>query len=141
MNDIVDEARTWLGVPWVHQGRSRDGIDCAGLAQQVAAAVRGYAFDITNYAAQATDETMLALCAEHMDSVRLNAMEPGDIVVVRFGDQRHMGLIGDYPHGVELSLIHASTYFNKVVEHRLDGVWRRRCLAAFRLRDMRGETS
>lgn len=28
---IVDEARSFLDVPWVHQGRSRHGIDCAGL--------------------------------------------------------------------------------------------------------------
>lgn len=28
---IVDEARTFIDVPWVHQGRSRKGIDCAGL--------------------------------------------------------------------------------------------------------------
>ena len=28
---IVAAARTWLGVPWRHQGRTRQGVDCAGL--------------------------------------------------------------------------------------------------------------
>lgn len=28
---ITAEFRSWLGVPWVHQGRTRHGIDCAGL--------------------------------------------------------------------------------------------------------------
>ena len=35
-NDIVDYARTWLGTRWVHQGRSAQGIDCAGLLIKVA---------------------------------------------------------------------------------------------------------
>lgn len=35
-NDIVDYARTWLGTRWVHQGRSQQGIDCAGLLIKVA---------------------------------------------------------------------------------------------------------
>lgn len=30
-NDIVDYARTWIGVKWKHQGRLETGIDCAGL--------------------------------------------------------------------------------------------------------------
>ncbi len=30
-DDVVQYARTWLGVPWVHQGRSRQGVDCAGV--------------------------------------------------------------------------------------------------------------
>lgn len=35
-DDIVRYARTWLGTRWVHQGRSRQGIDCAGLLIKVA---------------------------------------------------------------------------------------------------------
>lgn len=27
---VVDEARSWEGVPFLHQGRSRNGIDCVG---------------------------------------------------------------------------------------------------------------
>lgn len=35
-DDIVEYARTWMGVRWVHQGRSRQGVDCAGLLIKVA---------------------------------------------------------------------------------------------------------
>jgi cell wall-associated NlpC family hydrolase len=31
LNVIVSAARSWLGVPWRHQGRTRQGVDCAGL--------------------------------------------------------------------------------------------------------------
>ena len=34
-DQIVAEARTWLDVPWRHQGRDRIAIDCAGLLECV----------------------------------------------------------------------------------------------------------
>jgi hypothetical protein len=102
---------------------------------QVARVTHGNTFDLTNYAAQAMDETMLDLCAEHMDAVPLASMQAADVVVIRFENQRHMGIIGDYPADpASLSLIHAYAAARKVVEHRLDSVWRQRCIGAFRLR-------
>lgn len=136
--DIVQEARTYIGTPWVHQGRSRDGVDCLGLASLVARATRGYTFDLTNYAAQASDETMLQLCRQHMQPVPALAREPGDVVVIRYGTQRHMAIVGDHPIAGEQTLIHASSILGKVVEHRLDSRWSRICIATFRLFDLRG---
>lgn len=37
--DVVTEARTWVGVPFYHQGRARTGIDCLGLPVVVASAL------------------------------------------------------------------------------------------------------
>lgn len=137
--DIIEHARGFLGTPWVHQGRSRAGVDCLGLAALTARAVRGYTWDITNYAAQATDETMLQLCAEHMDPVPLARLAPGHVVVIRYQRQRHMAIVGDYAaQPGALSLIHASSIHGKVVEHRLDSRWQRIIIAAFALRDLRG---
>lgn len=132
--DIVAEARTWLGVRWVHQGRSREGVDCAGLPIKVFQAVRGFGEDFTAYTRHASDETMLEICARHMQPVHLDCIAPGDVAVLRFETQRHMGLLGDYPGG-GLSLIHADITKRRVVEHRLDDAWRARLLAAFRWRD------
>lgn len=28
---FIAAARRWIGVPWVHQGRNRHGVDCVGL--------------------------------------------------------------------------------------------------------------
>ena len=30
-DEVVREARTWVGVPFRHQGRSRSGVDCGGI--------------------------------------------------------------------------------------------------------------
>jgi cell wall-associated NlpC family hydrolase len=138
MNDIVLEARTYIGVPWVHQGRSRDGVDCLGLAILVAQTVRGYQFDMRDYAAQAMDETMQAKCLEHMDPIGLSDLAPGNVVVIKFENQRHMAIVGDYPIAGHFSLIHANSKLGKVVEHRLDSVWRRLIMSAWALRDLRG---
>jgi cell wall-associated NlpC family hydrolase len=135
MNDIITESRTYIGVPWVHQGRSRDGVDCLGLAILVAQSVRGYQFDMRDYAAQASDETMQEMCAKHMEPADL---APGNVVVIRFQNQRHMGIIGDYPIEGQISLIHANSKVGKVVEHRLDSVWRRLIMSSWALRDLRG---
>lgn len=131
---VVTEARTWVGVPWVHQGRSRCGVDCAGLVVEVARVTHGNAFDVQNYAAQAHDETMRALCDAHMDPLPVGDLAPGDVVVIRFANQRHMGIVGDYPAPGALSLIHANSKVGAVVEHRLDSVWRRLIMAGYRLR-------
>jgi hypothetical protein len=136
--DIVQEARTYIGTRWVHQGRSRQGLDCLGLASLVAKVTRGYTFDVLNYAAQATDETMLELCRQHMLPVPASERRPGDVVIIRYGNQRHMAIVGDHPIDGEMTLIHASSVFGRVVEHRLDSRWARICIANFRLFDLRG---
>lgn len=118
---IVSEARSWIGTKWKHQGRDRDGVDCAGLVVKVAHSLGISTFDTTEYLRHAKDETMLALCAEHMNKVLVPA--PGDVVVLKYDNARHMGLIADHPSG-GLSLIHAySRAPRKVIEHRFDSQW------------------
>lgn len=31
VEELIEDARSWIGVPYHHQGRSRAGIDCIGL--------------------------------------------------------------------------------------------------------------
>lgn len=128
--DVVAEARTYIGTPWRHQGRSREGIDCAGLVLKVMHAMRVSDFDTSDYSRQAQDETMLELCREHLQPAVFADALPGDVAVMRFGANRHTGFFADYPHG-GLSLIHAfSNYPRRVVEHRFSDDWLRSYKAA-----------
>jgi len=53
------------------------------------------------------------------------------VVLIRFQrNPHHLALVGDYLYG-GLSLIHADSTLGRVVEHRLDEVWRRLIVAAF----------
>jgi uncharacterized protein YijF (DUF1287 family) len=58
-------------------------------------------------------------------------MQPGDIVSIRFGTSvSHLAIVTEYEDG--LGLIHAySSGAAKVVEHRLDEVWRSRIVGCF----------
>jgi cell wall-associated NlpC family hydrolase len=131
--DIVAAARSFIGVRWQHQGRSREGIDCAGLAAEVLKATHGSTYDKTDYPRMATDETMAEVCDKYLLPVDAAQMQPGDIVVFRFGPQRHMAVIGDYVFG-GLSLIHAYALApRKVVEVRFDEKWMSRMVGVWRV--------
>lgn len=123
--EIVTAARGWSGVRWLHQGRSRDGVDCLGLVLVVAHDLGLTDFDTRDYARQAKDESMLEQCREHLVEITRAAARPGDVAVMRFENNRHIGIFGDYVHG-GLSLIHAfSQAPRKVVEHRFSDDWLR----------------
>lgn len=130
---IVTEARTWIGVRWLHQGRTREGVDCAGLVIKVAHELGLSTFDTADYARQAIDEAMLELCRGHLQPIGRQDIRPGDVLVMRFENQRHIGVVGDYIYG-GLSLIHAYAPNRKVVEHRFDSVWMSRVIGCFRFR-------
>lgn len=129
--DVVVEARSYLGVRWLHQGRSRDGLDCAGLVVAIGTACRGLDCPLPDYPRATRDEQMLELAGQHLVAIDKAHMRPGDVVVLAFEKQRHMGLLGDYLYG-GLSLIHAYLPPRKVVEQRLDEVWAARIKQAFR---------
>lgn len=127
--DVVAAARAWVGVRYRHQGRSREGVDCIGLPACVRAELGLVTLDVTDYAARATDESMLNWCRENM--VAVSELLPGDILVMAFGTDRHMAIVGDYPHG-GLSIIHAYLDNRRVVENRLDEVFMARVIGQFR---------
>jgi L-cysteine desulfidase len=54
-DQIVHAARTFVGVPWRHQGRSRMGIDCVGLLVAVAKIIGADHEDKLAYAHEPTN--------------------------------------------------------------------------------------
>jgi cell wall-associated NlpC family hydrolase len=124
-SEIVTTARQFIGCPWRHQGRSREGVDCLGLVLLVAHELALTDFDTRDYARQAKDESMLEQCREHLVEIPRAAARPGDVPLMRFGNNRHIGFFGDYVHG-GLSIIHAFSHSpRKVVEHRFSDDWLR----------------
>lgn len=121
--DIARVARQYLGARWTHQGRAENAMDCAGLIVKVANELGLSKFDKTDYARIATDETMLDICREHLIEVDRADLQEGDIVVMRFGANRHIGIVGLYPYGGH-TVIHAQTMHPRmVVENQLSDAW------------------
>lgn len=131
--DIVAEARAWLGTPWQHQGRVKGaGVDCAGLVIEVARACGLAAVCISGYSRFPSGAQIEQLCEQHMRRLpSLDVAQAGDVVLMHVNQEsRHMGFLTDHPDG-GLALLHAYAGHRKVVEHRLDGWWSSRIVAAY----------
>ena len=94
---ILSEARSWIGTPFTHQGRSKGlAVDCIGLIHMVAISLklapeeldpeyRGYK-DIPD------NGKLEKGLNQYMDKVRMSQIQPGDVLLMTFtGDPQHVG--------------------------------------------------
>lgn len=141
---FVAECRKFLGVRWLHQGRSANGVDCVGLLVVPATAlgILTPEQDVANYPRQPDGEQLSGLLHQHCRRLSTPAdAQPGDILAIKFADQpQHVAVVtrntqwGPY-------ILHAfgnSEMGGSVIEHLLDGRWlkshRAKIHAAFSIR-------
>jgi cell wall-associated NlpC family hydrolase len=128
--ELIEAARTWIGVPFQHQGRSRYGVDCAGFVVELmrSAGQLPYDFrDVCNYGRRPQGE-LLELVARHCEPV--SDEQPGLLVLIRWpkdSQPSHTGLITDS------TIIHCYQRKRAVVEHSFRGAWRRDMHSMWRL--------
>jgi cell wall-associated NlpC family hydrolase len=126
---FVTAARTLLGVPFVHQGRSHHGVDCVGLVVLAANSCGiDTSADITNYS-RAPHGVLIPLLEAALVTVE---GEPrlGDLLVFRFKHEpMHIGI------WTGSTLIHTFATIGRVVEHGLDERWKALVVGAYRLRE------
>lgn len=119
---IVEEARTWIGTPFVHQHRTKGvAVDCAGLVIGVARSLGLVPadFDFQGYSRLPDATSLVAICDQFMERIGRDQMQSGDLLAVRFDQHpQHFGLLADYPLG-GLSIIHAASRYGRVLETRL----------------------
>lgn len=113
--DMVEEARKWVGTPWRHQGRTRVGVDCVGLLVVCARAIGLEVEDRTDYGQSPTNDSLLRHLSSYLTKAHNNQILPGRIGL--FTENRfpcHVGIFSDVdgaPH-----LIHAFARRRMVVE-------------------------
>lgn len=133
---VVAAARGWLGVPFRHQGRTREGIDCGGLAIRIARELGLSEFDISGYRrlpAGVGGVTIEDVCRREMRRVELAELAAGDVALFLIGRRpRHLAVLGDYYAG-GLSMIHAYEPAGRVTENRFDATWRASLFEAYAL--------
>lgn len=119
--DVVTCAKKYLGVPFVHQGRSTSGIDCLGLLINIAKDLKlvDANFDANGYTKQPNGLTLLEELNKYMDPVPISDMKAGNVLVVTYDVlPQHLGIIVPYRHG-GISMIHASSSKGYVLETRV----------------------
>ena len=117
---IVEYARTWDGVPYKHQGRSREtGVDCVGLIYVVADHFGLDPVDFPVYPRVPQGQVMLRELRRRLIEKPVRDRLPGDVLHLEMGKQlRHVGILTER-NGRE-SLIHAAGLQGRVIEHALD---------------------
>lgn len=123
-------ARSYVGVKWRHQGRSRSGMDCAGLVIRVPLdlGILPDGFDFRAYHRYPDGKTLERTCEENLDHLDSFAkVQPGDVLTMHDLGTRwpcHMGIVADRPGG-GFNLVHSWAHLpiRRVVEARLDDFW------------------
>jgi cell wall-associated NlpC family hydrolase len=132
-DQIVATAREWLDVPWRHQGRDREGVDCGGLLIVVARALGVSDYEPPAYGRQPTAGVFLTHL-EMFGGVRIpiGQADAGDIIAFRAGPfPCHCGISAGKRGDVGW-IIHASTSVRKVAEEPLTRQLMAARVAAFR---------
>ncbi len=129
---IVAEARRWIGTPYVHQNSIRGaGADCLGLIRGVWRAVVGdepyappsYTMDWSEASGR---EALMAAADDLLLPRNGLALLKGDVLLFRMRESavaKHLGVVSQT--GPETRFIHAYSSYG-VVESSLSDPWKRR---------------
>lgn len=134
MNDIryqiIDAARSWLGTPFLHQGRLKGlGVDCIGLILGVDETINGgmnYP-DPKDYPRDPIGTMMADRLKTFMRPVPLAIAQPGDVIHFAWGRfPQHVSILTD-----EGTMVHSDIKAGGVVEVTYGGAWPRRARGAY----------
>lgn len=125
-DDIVNAARKYIGVRWLHQGRNRiNGLDCVGLLVVVAQDLGLSNYDFKAYQRHPVGGNFL----DHFD-LNLKRVDPrfetgGDITIFKESAYPyHTGFLTN-----QGTLVHSSIRRKSVVEEPYDHWQHKRCFA------------
>jgi cell wall-associated NlpC family hydrolase len=123
-------------VPFLHQGRDLNGIDCVGAlawAFQYDGRMPAYPRDPVNGELERELTRVFGPPIFERPVILANLRE-GDIVSMQYaGPTRHVAVVANHPTlAGQLSLIHTDSSRESVVEHILDFKWHRRIVRVWR---------
>ena len=136
---VVGEARAWIGTPYRHQASCKGaGADCLGLLRGVWRAVHGGEPErVPAYSADWSEpqgeERLWAAARRRLVSKELEDAAVGDVVLFRMrelGVAKHLGIISAL--GTAPKFIHAYSGHG-VVESPFSEPWARRVVARFEI--------
>lgn len=130
-SQIVTEARRWVGVPYVHQGRSRYGVDCIGLVLCVRHALSPWdalSSEPRDYRRHPRDGLLLTRVRQRC--TQIERPEDGSLILIRWPRTAEPSHVAIYAGG---NLIHAYQRARAVVETGFRSHWERWAHSYWRL--------
>lgn len=101
-DDIIAEARAWIGTPYHHQASLIGvGADCLGLVRGVWRTLHGRDAEVPpaysrDWAEATGEETLLSAASRHLSAVAVDDMQPGHVLIFRFRPDlpaKHAGIL------------------------------------------------
>ena len=139
-NNIVAQARTWLGTPFHHQARLKGkGCDCLGLIVGVVDelgledrnGMRLAAYDEVTYSKEPDGAYLIQKLTGLLEEVPTHQARAGDLALFKVRENpQHLAILSDYEGA--LGMIHSFAPSRRVVEHRLDDEWKSKIIKVFR---------
>lgn len=133
--DIIAAARSALGTPFGHQGRTvGSSLDCAGLLAHVCNTLGQPISDQDGYGRRPSGGLLES--AMDVQTALVHVLEKpraGDFVLMKFEDDKapsHLGIVAGK------TLIHAWAIARKVCEHDFDAEWQRRVVRVYRFKEL-----
>lgn len=118
MNEqFLEAARSWIGVPWVHQGRTRSGIDCVGLIVKSAEECGISVSDRADYGRRQSYMQLRPLLQDYCDRVEYPI--PGDIILFKNSSTLHLAVVSKVRNEKIVRVVQAYGHGSKVVENGL----------------------
>ncbi|UXN63459.1 NlpC/P60 family protein [Phyllobacterium sp. A18/5-2] len=137
-DEVLAEARHWIGTPYRHGGsKCQVGCDCLGLVRGIWRSLYGREpQSVSTYSADwaeaGASDPLLEAARRHMNEKQLIEIESGDLIVFRWRDgvaAKHLGVLTDTDH-----FIHAYEG-HSVMESALVSQWRKRIAGVFSFPD------
>ena len=126
---MVNKAREYVGTPYHHSGRDKNGVDCAGVLYCIFKDLGKPLRPIPMYGRLTTSKFLLDQVEENFTFVtgHLDDALPGDILLIRFNKTpQHLAVYtGD-------TIIHSYEKSGAVVEQRLNDMWKKRIVGVYR---------
>jgi cell wall-associated NlpC family hydrolase len=118
---VVDQAKQWVGVKFLHQGRTRNGCDCLGFIAACMAELDSWTL-MFHLPANYSRNPQTLLIDGLNELTREIPLEAGVLILFQFPGTEHPSHAAIYTGE---SLIHAYQPNGKVVEHGHRAQWRK----------------
>jgi len=133
--EVVDFARSCKNIPYKHQGRSKLGVDCAGILVMLGEWLGEYSEnkEARRYSRNPASFSLKKELDKMLIQIDRQEIDCGDILLLKIvREPQHVGIVTDYSEQ-SFGMIHCYQSIGRVVEHRLNRFWAEKIVQAYQI--------